>query len=456
MPAWIRCIKRFDHIVGQNARLVLSLKWAIFTLFLTWNLQAGVVYHFLDRVFSEQRIVCSAAKEKWALRFFRQKLVYATSHHRRYTAERYCHDLIQIRWKQAATDGSVQCNFKSQACIGKLQQIMQGNYDLGFGPKQAQRRCVMLRVMTSHKDEFEAQEEKIRAMHGVVAWKITGKDVIKWLPHALLWLVWFFCTTRLTTLLWMLVGMSEMGGVLDVFCMDTKKFFWALFAWRGFFEFPDSLYRVRLRAEGKYRAHYGILFRRLTREETREILSHCDSWESYKVWAEELASEEEPVTAGIRVRNTVRLCFALLAVLFFAMVTAALAANAASKESSGRCTVACAANTADRAGPSLSVDRDDGGTSFASAEIMPVASDLPEPDLVVWWKVFSYFPREQRRWRDIEHVPYFGWLVVGFITAIQSAGAILRHNGGNQNAERYGINLSGNRAALNYGPVWGQ
>lgn len=106
-----------------------------------------------------------------------------------------------------------------------------------------------------------------------------------------------------------------------------------------------------------------------------------------------------------------------------------------------------------RAGPSGDIQIDHGdedGISHASAEIMQIADEMPEPDLIVWWKLIDTVFQEQRRLRMIPHVPYLGWLVASFITAIQSAGEILRHNGGNQNAERNQGNLRGNRAACVY------
>jgi hypothetical protein len=108
--------------------------------------------------------------------------------------------------------------------------------------------------------------------------------------------------------------------------------------------------------------------------------------------------------------------------------------------------------TVARAGPSCiqAMDSDDGGVQ-APVEILPAKCEPPEPILMAWGRVPAIEAKRYERWRKIPHVPYFGWLIVCFITAIQSAGASLRQNGGRQNeAEHLWNHLRSSRAAFDF------
>lgn len=412
MPTWIRCLKWIDNNVGHNARLVCALKWGILFLFLVWNVQVVRVYHGIEHMGRSTKFVYNANTEKWAMLFFRQKLDYAKAHRKQYSAERYCHDLVAIRWKAAKAAGSSKAALAEHPCINELQVIMQENY------KSRKLSATLVKVMRRHDPMFEKTDHDIDHLLGRV--NIDGEDFRDWLPQAFLWLVWFYLASRVTTLLFLLVRMAESHGILEEFCQDKKGFFKALFLWAGVFDYPSFIFDTRLIAQAKYRVVKGVPFRKLTEAEEAEIAKISVSWEAYEAWKEALPED----AALHKVQYVVRFSSALAAMLIFAALAAAQNAYAESKKVGATCSISVAVGAGEaRAGPTIVDDQDDGGTTAASAEIMPEVSDLPVPDLITFWRVVDIIRHERHRSRKVEHVPWLGWLIVQVHRSIQSAGA---------------------------------
>jgi hypothetical protein len=225
--------------------------------------------------------------------------------------------------------------------------------------------------------------------------------------------------------------MMRRDGLKTVICKYPVRSFVAPLLWPIYWgTFPYNLIR-EWKIEAQVR-RVGPLLRTLTQKEVREVrrVAALNKAE-YCLWQKRYSSSHQFKHS---------LAIALAATILLSLFAASMASPISSSDQTGKYGTIISA----RGDPVL--DRGGGSGEFSFEGTIPTAG---EPESLVFFRIIPPTIEATREMQDeIEHVPYFGWLIASFITAIQSAGEILRHNGGNQNAEHNDRYLCGNRAAF--------